>query len=103
LDELDSDVAEGDAEGSGDGASDDNGFCGKGEEGRDEEREYRSAVVRVGHGFDCKGSTNGFGVWGKAPGLRPRGERMARTTTDPLRDDNKKGKGDSRSSAFGEG
>ena len=38
LDELDSDVAEWDAEGCGDGASDDDGFCGEGEEGRGEER-----------------------------------------------------------------
>ena len=45
LDELDAGVAEGDAEGSGDGASDDDGFCGKGEEGRGDEGEERTASL----------------------------------------------------------
>jgi GNAT superfamily N-acetyltransferase len=49
---LDAGVAEGDTEGSGDDASDDDGLCGVGEEGRDgegEEESRRFAVVRLGH------------------------------------------------------
>ena len=58
LDELDAGVAERDAEGRGDGASDDYGLGGEGEERcgdeGDEERR-RFAVVRVAHDLDCKG------------------------------------------------
>ena len=58
LNELDAGVAEGNAEGGGDGAADDDGFCGEGEEGRGDEGEKlqsRFAVVRVGHGSIVSG------------------------------------------------
>ena len=63
LDELDAGVAERDSEGCGDGATDDDGFGGGGEECRCDEGEEvyrRFAVVRIAHGSIVWAERNDF-------------------------------------------